>query len=803
MILHSLELENFGRFVEPVCFRFEPGRIHMLAGPNGSGKSTVLAALSAAFVIPHRSMAEDIRRWQPWGRDLAPRVAVEFSSGGVRYRLSKTFTFSSRAKATLERLEVDRFVSVCEADAVEQRIPRFLGGNVRPGVDARTREWLIAGVLWARQNGLADLQVGAAVQDSVRSSLGAQLRGGWIERLMAEARRLYETDWTPTGRLAKASEVNALAAAVAETEKQADTLRSRLKALDELREELDRLQMEEIGLDAQFSSCESELQPLGEQCKQREQLVQQQTACGQEKALAEQESRRLQWVLQARHNHAGRVNAAEQKRQQAEAALSRAKERLAAAEEASRKAREQLAAEITRLNVELRNRNAPPPETLGLLGALASEQRELQARLEGALLHAEIVPECDFRLEVVQGGPQGALEAKPGQPLRISGSPVIEFRIPGTGSFRFSGPAQSAGEIRAKLQELQSRWRQLTAPFGADSLEELKRRREAADQLALQLERLSEQANRHDAGQSEAARAVTDARGEFLQSEAALREAGAESQSLEQERRTLETEPMDDAQVQRRLNELALRMRGAEQELGRLEEQLRSFPAYLEQRFEQSKEAATTLWDQMHQTERDMEDIRLRLAEQQGTANYSALAAREAELEEKRRQLEAAQLRADANKLLHQTLEAVFREAENRILPQLAKRAADLYNEIAAGFAEAIRLEENTWLPAGVKPAGSADAVLPELLSGGEQEQLHLAVRLALADLLTQDEPFPVILDDVLLATDEARLGRILRIIDGRKQRMQFLILTCHPERFRGLEDVLVLPLGSASRAAG
>ncbi|MGQ9918906.1 MAG: metallophosphoesterase [Bryobacteraceae bacterium] len=202
------------------------------------------------------------------------------------------------------------------------------------------------------------------------------------------------------------------------------------------------------------------------------------------------------------------------------------------------------------------------------------------------------------------------------------------------------------------------------------------------------------------------------------------------------------------------------------------------------------------------ETERDMEGIRLWLAEQQGEANYSVLAEREAELEEKRRQLEAAQLRADANKLLHQTLEAVFREAESRILPQLAKRAADLYNEIAAGFAEAIRLEENTWLPAGVEPAGSAAAVSPELLSGGEQEQLHLAVRLALADLLTHNEPFPVILDDVLLATDEARLRRILEIIDGRKQRMQFLILTCHPERFRTLEDVREIPLQPAARAA-
>ena len=157
----------------------------------------------------------------------------------------------------------------------------------------------------------------------------------------------------------------------------------------------------------------------------------------------------------------------------------------------------------------------------------------------------------------------------------------------------------------------------------------------------LERERRKEEARRHDAGQPEAARAVTDARAEIMQWEKTLREAESELSRLEEERLTLQSEPMDDAQVQARLNELAVRIRGAEQEWGRLEEQLRGFPADLEQQFERLKKEATTYWDQLHQTQRDVESIRLRLAEQQGTATYSALAEKEAELEEKRRQLAA------------------------------------------------------------------------------------------------------------------------------------------------------------------
>jgi uncharacterized protein YhaN len=91
--------------------------------------------------------------------------------------------------------------------------------------------------------------------------------------------------------------------------------------------------------------------------------------------------------------------------------------------------------------------------------------------------------------------------------------------------------------------------------------------------------------------------------------------------------------------------------------------------------------------------------------------------------------------------------------------------------------------------------------VKPACVSGGEQEQIHLAVRLALADVLTENEPFPVVLDDALLATDDARLGRTVELIEERRGRMQFLILTCHPERFSGLAGARLIRLGQGAAA--
>ena len=82
-----------------------------------------------------------------------------------------------------------------------------------------------------------------------------------------------------------------------------------------------------------------------------------------------------------------------------------------------------------------------------------------------------------------------------------------------------------------------------------------------------------------------------------------------------------------------------------------------------------------------------------------------------------------------------------------------------------------------------------------ENTSGGEREQIYLATRLALADVLTKGEHQLVVLDDVLVATDAGRLARVMRILEEAGQRLQVLILTCHPERYLGLDGAHFIDL--------
>jgi len=45
----------------------------------------------------------------------------------------------------------------------------------------------------------------------------------------------------------------------------------------------------------------------------------------------------------------------------------------------------------------------------------------------------------------------------------------------------------------------------------------------------------------------------------------------------------------------------------------------------------------------------------------------------------------------------------------------------------------------------------------------------------------------------VLNATDTARLARVLTLLEECADRLQIVILTCHPERYRGLESAAFL----------
>ena len=175
-----------------------------------------------------------------------------------------------------------------------------------------------------------------------------------------------------------------------------------------------------------------------------------------------------------------------------------------------------------------------------------------------------------------------------------------------------------------------------------------------------------------------------------------------------------------------------------------------------------------------------------RHAEQQAKVD-----AAEAELAEARQDAEAA-------KLLYETLRECRDAAQERLLAPLQAEVASLLRLI---FPDATAKFDERYALKQISRDQGADSF--DELSFGAREQLGLVMRLAFARLLGGEDGLPVLLDDALVATDEARLERTRRVLDAAAASgLQLLLVTCHWPRLReaGLAPSALIDLEAERR---
>ncbi|MFC3119490.1 hypothetical protein ACFOHS_19595 [Jhaorihella thermophila] len=80
-----------------------------------------------------------------------------------------------------------------------------------------------------------------------------------------------------------------------------------------------------------------------------------------------------------------------------------------------------------------------------------------------------------------------------------------------------------------------------------------------------------------------------------------------------------------------------------------------------------------------------------------------------------------------------------------------------------------------------------------DILSGGTREQISLMVRLAFARILAdRGTPAPVILDDAIVYTDDARIEQMFDALTSRARDLQIIVLSCRQRAFRALGGELL-----------
>ena len=125
---------------------------------------------------------------------------------------------------------------------------------------------------------------------------------------------------------------------------------------------------------------------------------------------------------------------------------------------------------------------------------------------------------------------------------------------------------------------------------------------------------------------------------------------------------------------------------------------------------------------------------------------------------------------------------------QNRFSPALGRRASEIFSQLTGGRYDSVTLDRTLRLAA--EPAGDSVFRDVQLLSAGAADQLYLATRLAICELvLPDDREVPVILDDALANFDDRRCAAALRWLRKESEKRQILLFTCHSreaEFFRG-----------------
>ncbi|MFV0445835.1 MAG: AAA family ATPase [Planctomycetaceae bacterium] len=127
--------------------------------------------------------------------------------------------------------------------------------------------------------------------------------------------------------------------------------------------------------------------------------------------------------------------------------------------------------------------------------------------------------------------------------------------------------------------------------------------------------------------------------------------------------------------------------------------------------------------------------------------------------------------------VMQRARERFEREHQPRILQEVGRLLGRITDGEHAGI-ERTTDGTNTLL---VKGRDGETLLRPDQLSTGAQAQLYLAIRLAFAtDYCAQNEPLPVVMDDVLVTFDEQRARQTLEVLSEFAANTQVLLLTCH-----------------------
>jgi DNA repair exonuclease SbcCD ATPase subunit len=191
---------------------------------------------------------------------------------------------------------------------------------------------------------------------------------------------------------------------------------------------------------------------------------------------------------------------------------------------------------------------------------------------------------------------------------------------------------------------------------------------------------------------------------------------------------------------------------------------------------------------QREQIERKRSDLRLRI-EETSRRYHAEHPEKQAEAQRLERALAHARRFKQAVELARDTIQKVALDTHRRWAEHLNQRVTELLKSVGTRvvemrFGEDLDFSVRFW---NGEPVVRGRAVAS--LSCGARDQLHFAVRLAIAEYLSRGPvPLPLLIDDAFATSDDERTRAGMKLLlEHFSKRHQILMATCHRKRYEAL----------------
>jgi len=292
---------------------------------------------------------------------------------------------------------------------------------------------------------------------------------------------------------------------------------------------------------------------------------------------------------------------------------------------------------------------------------------------------------------------------------------------------------------------------------------------------------------------TEATGAVDSLRQDAVRKEQQLASAAAEIQAASEKLDAARAEA-DDSVLANTVEEAHAHIQRWENELVSAEHVLRSHnPDELEIRLTNARSVRERLETQQRALQDEHQRVRGRLSAVESEGLHDQIADAQAALDSARTRWESTHRRAEAARLLRDTLIRHRDEARRRYVQPYQEAVGKLGRVV---FGSDFDVEVGSDLQVLNRTLHGATVDF-DALSSGAQEQLALICRLAVAQLVSDSGGAPVIIDDALGYADPVRLERLCAVLNHAGAHSQIVVLTCQPERFAAIGSAQVVQLRS------